>query len=144
MGWLKRLMGLEPGAARTQSHRDVMKDYAAEQARVKEAGSVSGEHYTGHVEQVKQLKRDGCYDEAIELLTKLIDATESESRVAGPGWGVAPWYYEQLAIIYRKQKRLDDEIAILQRYAAQIKAPGGGPSKLAERLEKAKQLASRT
>jgi tetratricopeptide (TPR) repeat protein len=96
-----------------------------------------------HVEQVKQLKLDGRYDEAIKLLTKLVDATESESRASGPGWGVAPWYYEQLAIIYRTQKRIDDEVAILERYASQSKAPGVGPSKLAERLEKAKQLASK-
>ncbi|MEX0643363.1 MAG: tetratricopeptide repeat protein [Pirellulales bacterium] len=143
MGWLKKLLGMESGDARTQPYRDVMRDYAAERARVKEAGAVDGEHYTDHVEQVKQLKRDGRYDEAIELLAKLVDATESESRTAGPGWGVAPWYYEQLAIIYRKQKRLDDEVAILERYAAQPKAPGVGPSKLAERLEKAKQLASK-
>ncbi len=144
MGWLRNLLGMKSGSDSPQPCRDVVRDYVAERARVKGAGSVDGEHYTDHVERVKQLKRDGRYDEAIELLTKLVDATESESRTAGHGWGVAPWYYEQLAIIYRQQKRLDDEIAILERYTAQPKAPGVGPSKLAERLEKAKQLANKT
>ena len=49
-----------------------------------------------------------------------------DQRGAGPGWGVVPWYHEQLAIIYQKQERLDDEVAGLQRYAAQPKAPGVG------------------
>ena len=53
---------------------------------------------------------------------------------------VAPWYYEKLAIIYRKQKRYGDEIAILERFERQPKAPGALPKKLAERLVKAKQL----
>lgn len=104
---------------------------------------LAGQFPRGYYFLADQLNRDGRYDEAIELLTKLVDATESESQAAGPGLGVGPWYYEQLAIIYRKQKRLDDEVAILQRYAGQPKAPGVGPSKLAERLEKAKQLAAK-
>jgi len=52
------------------------------------------------------------------------------------GSGVAPWYYEQLAIIYSKQKRYTDEIAVLQRYDRQPKAPGAMPVQLKERLEK--------
>ena len=58
----------------------------------------------------------------------------------GKGWGVAPWYYEQLAIIYRKMKNFQAEIDILERYKKQEKAPGIGPSKLAARLIKAREL----
>jgi len=47
------------------------------------------------------------------------------------------WYYEQLAILYAKQKDRTTEIAILERYDSQRHAPGVGPSKLAARLEKA-------
>jgi hypothetical protein len=53
---------------------------------------------------------------------------------------VAPWYYEQLAILYRKEKQYQQEVAILERYASKPKAPGVGPEKLAARLEKAKEL----
>ncbi|WP_243384123.1 tetratricopeptide repeat protein [Geothrix alkalitolerans] len=104
------------------------------------AGSVNGVHYTGTVETIKQLKREGRHSEAIQLLLQSVEATESESRFAGDGWGVAPWYYEQLAIIYRKEKRYEDEISILERYMAQPKALGVGPAKLKERLVAAKKL----
>jgi SPP1 gp7 family putative phage head morphogenesis protein len=45
--------------------------------------------------------------------------------------------YERLAIIYRKQKRYNDEVAILEKHLSL-----GGPNqqKVSERLEKAKQL----
>ena len=124
---------------------------------IKEAGSDNGIHYTDNVELIKQLKRDQKYDEAIEVLLKSVELTENESKKASSipvhedkfsflsegrstTWGVAPWYYEQLAIIYRKQKRFAEEVSILERYASQPKAPGVGPKKLAERLIKARAL----
>lgn len=107
----------------------------------KDPGSINDVHYTGYVDKVKKLKRDNKNVEAIELLLKLVEATEKESKVAREGWGVAPWYYEQLAIIYRKEKRFQDEVSILERYQRQVKAPGVGPNKLKERLKKAKQNA---
>ena len=71
---------------------------------------------------------------------ELIDATEEEAR--SRGMGVAPWFYEQLAIIYRKRRDFVAEVAILERYALQSPAPGAGPTKLAERLKKARALAA--
>jgi hypothetical protein len=112
-------------------------------SQIKQAGAVDGVHYTDYVEQVKQLKREGRHPEAVDLLVKLVYATEAESRAAGSRWGVAPWYYEQLAIIYRAEKRFQDEVAVLERYEAQSKAPGAGPGRLAERLTKARSLARR-
>ena len=64
---------------------------------------------------------------------------ETEKEAMRNNCGVAPWYYEQLAIVYRKIKRLDDEIQILERYESQPKAPGVSPEKLAERLKKARE-----
>lgn len=101
-------------------------------------GYVDGKHFTEYVETVKELKRVGKLDEAVDLLLKLVDATEAESN-KGVG-GVAPWYYEQLAIIYRKQNRLESEISILKRYENQEKAPGVKPEILAARLLKAEEL----
>lgn len=46
--------------------------------------------------------------------------------------------YERLAILYRETKRLEDEIAILERFAAQRHATGSGAAKLLARLEKAR------
>ena len=105
-------------------------------------GFVDGERFTAYVDQVKLLKREEQHDEAIALLLKLIAATEAESRESGEASGVAPWYYEQLAIIYRKDKRIADEVAILERYERQSKAPGVGPQRLAERLTKARAIAT--
>jgi len=48
-----------------------------------------------------------------------------------------PHCYERLAIMYRKQKRYDDEVAILEKHLA---LNGADKQKLSERLEKAKQL----
>ena len=103
-------------------------------------GSYNGRHYTDYVEDVKQLKREKRHNEAIELLRNLIEAVENELKVAGEDWGVAPWYYEQLAIIFRKEGQYDSEVKILERYMDSPKALGVGPKKLAERLEKARKI----
>ena len=103
-------------------------------------GFVEGKHFTEHVERVKQLKRKGQHNKAIKLLQKLVTATEAESKDSGGSSGVAPWYYEQLALIYRKEKRYGDEVAILERYDRQPKAPGATPAKLAKRLKRARSL----
>lgn len=95
-------------------------------------------HFTTYVEEVKQLMRENKNEEALSLLYKLVEATEAES--AKDHGGVAPWYYEQIAIIYRKLKRYSDEVAILERYDSQQKAAGVMPTKLAERLLKARLL----
>ncbi|MEZ4521290.1 MAG: hypothetical protein R3A46_06565 [Thermomicrobiales bacterium] len=107
-----------------------------------DTGQVDGRHYTEHVEDVKQLKRDGKHGEAIELLNRLIDAVEQESDVTG--YPVAPWYYEQLAIVYRKDKQFMDEVRVLQRYENQRKRQGSRPDWLTERLTKAQSLALRS
>lgn len=101
-------------------------------------GLWNGKHYTDHVDTVNALKREGRLNEAIDLLGHLVDATEEEARFEGPGWGVAPWYYEQLATIHRKRGDLDAELAILERYAGEPHAPGARPPKLMARLDQAR------
>ena len=140
MKWIKKLFGR---GAEQSSAEAVVNEINSKMAETRRAGSVDGQHYTDSVETVKQLKREGRYQEAVALLLQSVDATEAESKFAGEGWGVAPWYYEQLAIIYRKEKQYKKEVEILERYASQSKAPGVGPQKLAERLKKAKELVAR-
>lgn len=94
-------------------------------------------HYTTYVDQVRFLKQEKRYDEAIDLLVKLVIEAEKEAK--REKCGVAPWYYEQLAIIYGKVKRYAEEIQILERYESQPKAPGVGPAKLANRLKKLRE-----
>jgi hypothetical protein len=101
-------------------------------------GRWNGRHYTEYVDTVKTLKREERLDEAVDLLGHLVDATEEEARHEGPGWGVAPWYYEQLAIIHRKNGDFGAELAILERYARQPHASGAKPPRLMARLEQAR------
>jgi hypothetical protein len=101
------------------------------------AGYLNGRHYSAYTDAVRSLKKANRYDEAVALLRQLVQATEAEARA--DRCGVAPWYYEQLAIIFSKQKRPDDELAILERYDSCPKAPGAGPSKLAGRLQRVRE-----
>jgi len=155
MSWLKKLFGKQKpkSTSRTEPIKEIMEDINS----IKEAGSDNGTRYTDNVELIKQLKKDKKYDKAIGVLLKSVELTENESKKANSkpvleekfaflsegrsnSWGVSPWYYEQLAIIYRKQKKYTDEVSILERYERQPKAPGIGPKKLAERLIKAREL----
>lgn len=99
-------------------------------------GRVDGRHFTEFVEDVKGLMRAHRDDEAEALLLRLVEATEEESR--GTGIGVAPWYYERLAVLYARQKEYLREIAVLERYSQQPHAPGVGPRRLLDRLERAR------
>ncbi|MBR0963720.1 hypothetical protein JQ554_06360 [Bradyrhizobium diazoefficiens] len=67
-------------------------------------------------ELVNQLKRRGEYDEALRLaLSEIKDEEKSGPR--GGGRQLVPWYYWEAASIYRKQKRYEDEIALIHRFA---------------------------
>lgn len=98
------------------------------------SGFIGARHYTDYVDEVKALKRTGRLEEAAKLLLKLVGSVEAEARATGGG--VAPWYYGQLAIIYRKRKDYAAEVSILERYMRQPHAPGVSPRKLSERLKK--------
>ena len=87
-------------------------------------------------DDIRQLVMQGRVEEAEELLLKLVKAAEHESTATGLGVDAAP--YERLAIIYRKQRRYEDEIEILERFARQKHAPGVTPGKLLNRLKKAR------
>ena len=99
---------------------------------MKQPGLFKGRHYTEYPDEVRSLKRAGKLEEAERLLRNLIDAVEAESRAQR--WAVAPWYYEQLAIVYRKQKNRVGEQVTLERFARQKHAPGAKPAKLLQRL----------
>lgn len=99
----------------------------------KRPGYYQGRHFTEYVEKVRGLKRAGELDAAARLLLNLVKATEAESRATGHG--VAPWYYEHLAIVYRKQKDPVNEKRLLMRFAEQVHGRGVKPEKLLKRLQ---------
>lgn len=95
------------------------------------------EHYSAYVGDVEELKHLNRYDDVETLLLALIDAAEAEAREQG--FGVAPWYYQQVAIVRHKLRNYDGEIEVLERFASQPHAPGALPVKLKVRLSRAKQ-----
>jgi len=95
-------------------------------------------HVLATWENLPALKRAGRYKEAITVLLQQVERQETEN--ISHQLGVAPYFYHQLAIIYRKQKDYSKEVEILERFAKQKHAPGAMPAKLMERLEKAKDL----
>ena len=120
---------------------------------------IDGRQHFDWVDHIKNLKREERFKEAEVLLLKIIEADELECQrvnnqeekpehfdeyeiaIGDPleiSLGVAPWYYEQLAIIYSKQKRFADEVAILERFAIQPHSPGASVPKLLGRLSKKK------
>jgi hypothetical protein len=82
------------------------------------------------------------FDEAERILLLACDATERDA--AKNDWCVAPGVYERLAKLYRKQKRYEAEVSILERLERQMPGFGAGPNYLSERLEKAKALRAKT
>ncbi len=85
------------------------------------------------VEHASRLIAEEKFDEAINFLLDCCEGEEALSKQSGHG--VAPWCYESLAKIFRKLKLQDEEIAIIERYDAQLKAPGAGPARLHSRLD---------
>ena len=123
-------------ASRTKTPHDNRSQSPMARSGNGSAGHVRGSHFTEYVEAVKQLKRERRHEEAIALLLELVDATEAEANAKG--FGAAPWYYVQLAIIYRKERRFDDEVAILERAQDSV----GPDQAMATRLQKARVLAA--
>jgi hypothetical protein len=101
-------------------------------------GFLRGRHFTEYVSEARSLETAGLLREAEVLLSALVEATEADS--AATRGGVAPWYYERLAILYHKQRRYEEEVRIVERFASRRHVPGVGPAKLAERLEQTRRL----
>lgn len=93
---------------------------------------VDGVHYLELVEPIKQLKREDRLEEALVLCYKAIEAAEGAAGMREP----APWYTEQAAIVHRKLRQRDEEIAVLKRWLAKCPKFRRGGSRIADRLAK--------
>jgi len=101
----------------------------AEQFR---AGMVNGVHYLELVEPIKELKREGRLDEALQLCYQAIQGAENDRDGREP----APAYTIDAAIIHRKLKQRDEEIAVLQRWIDHCPPERRAGSQIATRLAK--------
>lgn len=139
--WILKMLGKEKQSGSNGVPSDaVSKSSEFSTFNDKKTGKVRGESLASHTETIRELERNGDTKEAISLLLECVEATEQQAEANG--MGVAPWYYERLAIIYRKQKQIEKELDILERYDAQPKAKGAKPKKLAERLQKVREKVS--
>lgn len=115
---------LDAQVARITSDPDAADDLARGVVHGMDAALIS-------VEPIKQLKREGRLEEALKLCYVAIEAAETA------GWSPpAPWYTEQAAIIHRKLKEPEKEIAVLERWTQRCPADMLPNHKLQVRLEK--------
>lgn len=101
---------------------------------------VEGRHHSEYVQRVADMIREGGHEQAIALLNKMIDAAEAEAEAYK--WTLSPHYYERLAIVYRKERRYQDEAVILWRFMTRRRIRGPDLDRIAARARKANQLAS--
>lgn len=93
------------------------------------------------INEVRSMIRDGREEEAEPVLLELVAATEQEAQIHG--WRVASWYYERLAIIYRRRRDYASEVAILTRYCQHAGNQYGSWWGVQKRLDRARGLLAR-
>jgi hypothetical protein len=75
-------------------------------------GVLLGYHYSSWaalVTKLRQIQRDDAAEVLLLALVNCVEKSIPFEKIA------APWYYEQLAIIYRKRKEFLSEISLLER-----------------------------
>ena len=96
------------------------------------AGMVEGRHYLELVEPINELKRQGRLEEALQLCYRAIDGAEHDLHNGRP----APWYTEQAAIVHRKLKQHDQELAVLRRWLRHVPEIDWAQTTIGQRLQK--------
>lgn len=122
----------EAAAAATSMVREALEGDDPHRAAQFRRGLVGGVHYLETIEPIKQLKRGGKLDEALDLCYAAIDGAEADRDGREP----APWYTEQAAIIHRKRGEHDQEVAVLRRWLDACPPGRRAGSKIQERLDK--------
>lgn len=135
MRW--RAVGFESAEDETESSEGAEDRRQYESTSENRASDYSYDHYTEAVEDVKQLKREKRHEEAESLLWWCIESAEREAAEQSYD-AVPPWYYKHLAIVYRKDGRYAEEVAVLERYIE----TGGQKDELLDRIETVRELAS--
>lgn len=109
-------------------------DTGGQRAAQFQAGMVEGIHYLELVEPIQQLKREGRNEEALQLCYAAIAGAEGDHAL--DGLTPPPWYTEQAAIVLRKLRRPEEELAVLRRYLALLPTQDRNSSRITERLSK--------
>lgn len=135
MGLLDRLLGREKNDGdKFAGKSDPMSDSEGGRRRAQAAGSFRGKHFTEWAPEVDRLRAEGQLDESLALAQDCIEATERQDAI--DGYGVAPSYYHDAAVILRKQKRYAEEVQVLERYLTR----SGRHPEFEDRVRKASAL----
>ena len=127
--------------AKAQSHHQDVSDMVSaalagggDRAEQFKSGIVRGVHYLQLIEPIKQLKREERLEEALALCYAAIEGAESAAE--RDRMDPAPWYTEQAAIIHRKLKQHNEEIAVLERWLSACPPSRRDGSGIKARLDK--------
>lgn len=101
-------------------------------------GTVGGRHFTEWPDEIRALKREGQFQEALALCLACVEAAERAAMVDHSL--MPPWFTEHAAIIYRKLQQHVNEIAVLHRYGVH---PFGDEERFAARINAAFALMDR-
>jgi tetratricopeptide (TPR) repeat protein len=90
-------------------------------------------HFTEAAETITQLRNQKRYEEAEAVLEWCLEQAAEDEQITKPPAG----YYKQLAMLYRKQDRYEDEVQLIERYLAAATNPR---EDLVQRLQRAESL----
>lgn len=131
------------GAQRAADTRRMLRDQSARsptRAREISQGIVDGIHYLELAEPIKQAKREGRNEDALQMCYQAIEGAERDRQGREP----APAYTRHAAIILRKLKRPDEEASVLERYLQWLPDEAREQHGFTERLAKVRELQQRT
>jgi len=135
----------------------IKKHYEKEQDTLQHLDNEQDFNYLSIVNIIPKLKREKKYPEAIELLKKAIASIQNEKQntdgIGTTSWyfdepdeqkysnyNTPPWYFYQLAVIYRKEKQYEDEVQVIKDYLNITKDEKYRDNKITDRLEKVESL----
>ena len=104
-------------------------------ALAERASQVRGRHYIQWVSALDELREQGDDEQALPLLLEIIEAAERAAQIQN--LEPPPGYTERVAVIYRRQGKLEAEIGILRRYLdACPPGRGGLGTRIGQRLRR--------
>lgn len=95
-----------------------MERYLAAERVKKHVAEVDGRHYCTHVQDVKSLIKEKRFNEAEELLVRLVDAMCREGEVGGRTWYPPPAYHAKLSSVQRRLGKISESDETMKQYAA--------------------------
>lgn len=116
MGLLDRIFGRARNYENEAREEYSSPNLDTDRRRAQDAGSFQGKHFTEWAAEVDRLRVEGKLDESLSLALRCIEATERQDAIDGNG--AAPGYYHDAALVFRKQKRYEEEVQVLERYLA--------------------------